>query len=303
MELSEKDWLVRYEAVESSLRLRVTRGDHPFDASVMAVMDMLRHETLVPGRIEQTYRVLQKLNATADSAQNDPASFAGAMVEAVIYCMPSESPHMAEVRKGQEEARQDAVRARSDAEHHLEALKRRLDEALEASIRRAEDAAQAAADAARSAGAEVRMKEFGERANEHRKAAHRWLVGALVGFGGWVGVAYHIAMTMRRGAAWPDVAVRVLGLSAGLAMVGVLIRAYTANVHNAVVNEHRSTAINTMRSFIAATSDEATKNAVILQVTSGTFAPLPTGYEWRGGLSVPQTQVVELLKSGRRPEA
>ncbi|MBZ5671148.1 MAG: hypothetical protein LAO04_15645 [Acidobacteriia bacterium] len=55
-------------------------------------------------------------------------------------------------------------------------------------------------------------------------------------------------------------------------------RTYRAHRHNAVVNRHRQNALTTFRTFVEATGDEPTKNAVLLQATQCIFSPQQTGY-------------------------
>lgn len=75
-------------------------------------------------------------------------------------------------------------------------------------------------------------------------------------------------------------------------------RNFLAHQHNATVNTHRQNALRTFEAFVKASSDESTKNAVLLQATQSIFAPQPTGYlTGDAGQSQPMPQILEILRS------
>ncbi len=63
-----------------------------------------------------------------------------------------------------------------------------------------------------------------------------------------------------------------------LAALLVTLKLFSAERHNALVNEQRSTALKTFHAFIDGAYTEATKDAVLIQTTSAIFGPQPTGY-------------------------
>lgn len=74
------------------------------------------------------------------------------------------------------------------------------------------------------------------------------------------------------------------------------IRNFSAQMHNLVVNRHRQKALRTFEVFAGATSDPATKNAVLVQATQAIFAPQPSGY-LKTDQEVPQmNQVTEIVR-------
>jgi len=74
-------------------------------------------------------------------------------------------------------------------------------------------------------------------------------------------------------------------------------RNYRAHRHNFVINQHRQNALNTFESFVEGTSDDHTKNAVLIKSTEAVFSPIVTGYltkepEPQGG-----TQILEVFRN------
>lgn len=44
------------------------------------------------------------------------------------------------------------------------------------------------------------------------------------------------------------------------------------------MNRHRAIALGTFETFVAGTSDDVTKNAILMEATRSIFAPVQTGY-------------------------
>ncbi|MFC1693182.1 hypothetical protein ACFL1R_06730 [Candidatus Latescibacterota bacterium] len=53
---------------------------------------------------------------------------------------------------------------------------------------------------------------------------------------------------------------------------------YKSQWHNYIVNKHRQNALSSFETFVEATSDEQTKNAVLLQATNSIFSPQNSGF-------------------------
>lgn len=76
------------------------------------------------------------------------------------------------------------------------------------------------------------------------------------------------------------------------------IKSYKANKHNEVLNKHRQNALDIFETFVNGTSDEQTKNAVLLQAVQSIFAQQNTGYndnETETGNA--QTKILEFVSS------
>jgi hypothetical protein len=74
-------------------------------------------------------------------------------------------------------------------------------------------------------------------------------------------------------------------------------RMFKAHKHNELVNRHRQHSLRTFEAFLAATSDDATRNAVLLQTTTAIFAQTNTGFISGDSDSPPQPHVIEMVKS------
>ena len=75
-------------------------------------------------------------------------------------------------------------------------------------------------------------------------------------------------------------------------------RNFLAHRHNETVNTHRQNALRTFETFARASSDDATKNAVLLQATQSVFALHATGYLGQdSGASSSMPQVFEIVRS------
>ena len=87
--------------------------------------------------------------------------------------------------------------------------------------------------------------------------------------------------------------VTVTLLSTGLIFC---VRNFSAFMHNMIVNRHRQTALSTFQTFVSSTTDEGTKNAVLVQSTQAIFAPQPSGY-LKSETEMPQVnQVTEIVR-------
>jgi len=73
-------------------------------------------------------------------------------------------------------------------------------------------------------------------------------------------------------------------------------RNYGANQHNAVVNRHRHNALKTFETFVKATGDPETKDAVLLQATQCIFLPQSSGYLGREPDAHMPTNIIEVAR-------
>ncbi len=154
---------------------------------------------------------------------------------------------------------------------------------------------------AEKAGIATYAKIFREEANEHKKMAGWWLgiTAALFVTTGVIGVwNYHnvvsvlaILASSAPVAMPPAVSPQSTSLIVQLTLAKLIIfslllsailwagRVYRANRHNYVVNKHRQNALSTFQVFVsAASADDQTKNAVLLQATQCIFSPQNTGF-------------------------
>lgn len=75
-------------------------------------------------------------------------------------------------------------------------------------------------------------------------------------------------------------------------------RMYKAAKHQAAVNGHRANALKTFQAFVKAASDDATRNAVLLETTHSIFSSTATGYLDGGDdPSSGPTRVLEVVRA------
>jgi hypothetical protein len=82
-------------------------------------------------------------------------------------------------------------------------------------------------------------------------------------------------------------------------------RNYGAARHNYVVNKHRNNALGSFQAFVASTSDESTKNAVLIQATQSIFSPQPSGFiktDGENSVNSPIIEVIRAVKSGGKDD-
>ncbi|EDP95313.1 hypothetical protein U8527_15945 [Kordia algicida OT-1] len=80
-------------------------------------------------------------------------------------------------------------------------------------------------------------------------------------------------------------------------------RNYKAHKHNAIMNKHRQNALSTFETFSsAASADDVTKNAVLLETTHSIFSNQQTGYLKSDPENNSNSKIVEIIKSVTKTE-
>lgn len=141
----------------------------------------------------------------------------------------------------------------------------------------------AAREAAASVGVAHFSADFSTESTEQESAAENWLIAtgilALVTLLVAFGVAFiHIDKdaTSSQIAQLFTSKIVILGL-----MFTATIwcgRMHKAAKHLATINKHRSNALRTFQAFTKAASDDAARNAVLMETTKSIFAITPSGY-------------------------
>jgi hypothetical protein len=170
----------------------------------------------------------------------------------------------------------------------------------------AAQSAEAALDQIRATSAAVGVKAyattFGSEAADHKDASVWWLAGAIVTALGGIAIVLYVLTTheIPADAGSGKIAQYVL-----LRLVLIVLvyfvplwcsRNYRAERHLQVVNRHRVNALVTFETFVSATKDESTRNAVLLEATRCIFAQTQTGY-LGGDESLPADRVLEVVKT------
>lgn len=149
--------------------------------------------------------------------------------------------------------------------------------------------------------AEQLLKGTRESVQSSTLAAHAEVFGSegrafAVQAGGWLAATVILLLVTGMLACWnlaqaqdprqpTALAISLQVIAAKVFIAGILIASiraalaqYRAARHNAVVNQHRSRALQSFNALVQAAPDPQTKAAVLLQATNGVFSPQPTGY-------------------------
>jgi DNA-binding phage protein len=205
----------------------------------------------------------------------------------------------------------DSAQVAADAQRvlaRIDALFSDKQEELNAKVAQATEALDAVRQLAAEAGVSQHALYFREEANEHRKAATRWLLAtaalALVtlGFGAW-SYAYHLqaAPILPAGALVQLTIAKLIVFSVLVTALVWTGQVYRAHRHNYVVNKHRQNALSTFQAFAQAALDAQTKNVVLVQAMQSVFAPQETGFTGRPSEGTSSPQVLEFFR-GVTPE-
>lgn len=162
-------------------------------------------------------------------------------------------------------------------------------------------------DVAAEAGVGQQAAVFQDQAETDRSAANRWLAAAA--FFGLVSFGYVISTLF----IWPPatdttsevfrgIGTRLVALSLLAYVLSFTARQYTSSKHNETVNLHRQNALRTFETFVQATGDQETKDAVLLEATRAIFATQPTGFlRGNSGSESPSTMIEVVRRIGSSP--
>lgn len=140
-----------------------------------------------------------------------------------------------------------------------------------------------AREASAAAGAAVFTKDFDQEATDQKTAAFRWLIATSVlavltlasAIVTWaVGLTTNLDGFNLLQAFGGKIAILIVFFTATL-WCG---RVYRALMHQATLNRHRALGLQTFQAFSAAASDDASKDAVLLETTRAIFSLGSTGY-------------------------
>ncbi len=164
---------------------------------------------------------------------------------------------------------------------------------------------QAARDAAAKIGVAKFATKFEDTAKEHEEFSTKWLITAA--FSGLVTLVT-TAWLVYLGPIWPldklpaDTSVLPYVVTT-LAFVSVLSlatlwswRNYKSHRHLGIVNRHRQDALSTFETFVEASADDATKDAVLLEETKCIFTPGVSGYLFKEPVP-PAARMIEVVNS------
>lgn len=139
-----------------------------------------------------------------------------------------------------------------------------------------------AREASAGAGAAVFTKDFAREAERSGKAAKAWLTSTIVLALLAIVVGLVFVFSPQAGL---DSGQLVQLLVGKFAILGFIVtatlwcgRIYKAQMHQSVINRHRSLSIQTLQAFANAAADQQAKDAVLMEVTRAVFSSTQTGY-------------------------
>ena len=145
---------------------------------------------------------------------------------------------------------------------------------------------------------------FGDAAKKHQKQKHGWLLGlgllsglAVLIAVRWIGAELQAPSDVSLSLAIQMTTVKLFVFGVLSYIILMAGRAYRAAAHNQVVNEHRRDALETFQTFVKATSDEGTKDAVLVQATHSIFSHRPSGFGQQESDAMPPAHMLELTRS------
>jgi hypothetical protein len=157
-------------------------------------------------------------------------------------------------------------------------------------------------DASAKAGAAKHAGQFAELSGEYKIRARYAMILTILLALAFTGAAIaSILVTVSVPEAEHAKLVQVI-VGKILALLGIYYlvlfaaRSYRANAHLSAINRHRATALQTFETFANSSSDEQTKNAVLLETTRSIYQHAPTGF-LSDEESAGPTQIIEILKA------
>jgi len=155
--------------------------------------------------------------------------------------------------------------------------------------------------AAAKAGVGQQSIVFAEQAKQDDETAAKWLMGAAAF--GIVSVIYVILTLFVFLPSAGTTSEIVRGFVSRLVVLSLLayglgftVRQYSSAKHNQTVNLHRQNALRTFETFVRATDDQTTKDAVLLETTRSIFAGQPTGFLRGGRDSESPNTIIEVIR-------
>ncbi len=166
----------------------------------------------------------------------------------------------------------------------------------------------AAREAAASVGVAHFSADFSTESTEQEAAAKSWLVVTGILALTTLLVAFGVAFIPIDKEATPSQIAQLF--TSKIVILGLMFtatiwcgRLYKAAKHLATINKHRSNALRTFQAFTKAASDDAARDAVLMETTKSIFAITPSGYldgetPTDGGL-----KIVEVVKNASQAVA
>lgn len=184
----------------------------------------------------------------------------------------------------------------------LESEKKNSKEESEKKLKELNNIIENAKSFATQAGVSKHSTLFKSESDIHEGEANKWLdytIGVLIAI---VVVAIALAflglLFKENNEIVQFTITKVVIITALFYGLSITNRNYKAHKHNAVMNKHRQNALSTFETFSsAASADDQTKNAVLLETTHSIFSNQKTGYLKSEGDSESHNKIIEIIKN------
>jgi hypothetical protein len=184
----------------------------------------------------------------------------------------------------------------------LETQKETSKLASEKKLKELNDILESAKSAATQVGVSKHSKVFQSESEFHETESKKWLkytTWILIGIAlSAIGMAF-LGMLFKENAEIVQFTItKIVVLTALFYGLSITNRNYKAHKHNAIMNKHRKHALSTFETFSsAASADDQTKNAVLIETTHSIFSNQQTGYLKSEGDSDSNSKIIEIIKS------
>lgn len=184
----------------------------------------------------------------------------------------------------------------------LETQKETSKLASEKKLKELNDILESAKSAATQVGVSKHSKVFQSESEFHETESKKWLkytTWILIGIAlSAIGMAF-LGMLFKENAEIVQFTItKIVVLTALFYGLSITNRNYKAHKHNAIMNKHRQNALSTFETFSsAASADDQTKNAVLIETTHSIFSNQQTGYLKSEGDSDSNSKIIEIIKS------
>lgn len=184
----------------------------------------------------------------------------------------------------------------------LEIEKKKSKEESEKKLKELNDIIANAKSFATKAGVSKHSAVFQTESEYHETEAKKWLgytrnILIAIAFVA-IGLAF-LGLYFKENAEIVQFAItKIVVLTALFYGLAITNRNYKAHKHNAIMNKHRQNALSTFETFsTAASADDQTKNAVLIETTHSIFSNQQTGYLKTEGDSDSNSKIIEIIKS------
>ncbi len=172
----------------------------------------------------------------------------------------------------------------------------------ESKLKELNDILESAKSAATQIGVSKHSKVFQAESEFHETESKKWLAYTtwlLVGIVVFaIGLAFLGRLFKDNAEIIQFTITKVVVLTALFYGLSITNRNYKAHKHNSIMNKHRQNALSTFETFTsAASADDQTKNAVLIETTHSIFSNQQTGYLKNEGDSDSNSKIIEIIKS------